>query len=213
MKYIECRFCENFNIAKFQTVGKYDTPILKPYRYEPSEFIGFNYAKSVKNKSDKSLHFFIDDYQFERLWREPTQYIGLLSQFHSIMTPDFSLYTDYPKSLQIYNHYRKHWLGAFWQSVGFKVIPTIAWSDESSFEWCFDGVPKGATVAVSSVGTQKNKESKKLFKNGWDKMLEILEPETVIFYGAVPEDCKANIIKIKSFQEKFKEVRMDGWQR
>lgn len=213
MKYIECRFCENMNIAKFKTEGKYDVPILNSFRYEPSEFVGFNYAKSVKNKSDKSLHFFIDDYQFERLWREPIKYIELLSQFHSIMTPDFSLYTDYPKSLQIYNHYRKHWLGAFWQSLGFKVIPTLAWSDEESFDWCFDGVPKGATVAISSVGTQKNKETKKLFKIGWDAMIEKIQPETVIFHGIVPEDCKANIIRIKSFQEKFKEVKTDGWQR
>lgn len=44
-------------------------------------------------------------------------------------------------------------------------------------------------------------------------MIEKISPEVVIFYGSVPEDCKTHIIKIKSFQEKFKEVKTDGWQR
>lgn len=141
----------------------------------------------------------------------PKQYIALIGEFHSIMTPDFSLYTDYPKAVQIYNHYRKHWLGAYWQSLGMKVIPTLAWSDKESFNWCFDGTPKGATVAVSSVGTQRSKETKKLFLAGWEAMMNKLEPETIIFYGDVPVECMGNIIRVKSFQDKFKEVKTIGW--
>ena len=212
MNYRETRFFENLNIMQFDTEGEYNTPILEPYRYEPAEFVGFNYARSAKNKKEKGLHFFVDDYQFERLWREPLAYVDLIGEFHSIMTPDFSLYTDYPKAIQIYNHYRKHWLGALWQSMGYKVIPTIAWSDRDSFKWCFDGTPKGATVAVSSVGTQRTKETKALFLDGWNEMLERLQPETIIFHGDIPKECNANIVRIKSFQEKFREVKTDyGW--
>lgn len=211
MNYRETRFLENFNVAQFETVGQFNIPILKPHKYEQTDFIGFNYAKTLKNKKGKSLHFFIDDYQFERLWRQPTKYIKQIEGFQSIMTPDFSLYTDFPKALQIYNHYRKHWLGAYWQSLGFGVIPTIAWSDEDSFKWCFDGVPENSTVAVSSVGTQKSKECKQLFLKGWQEMINRVKPETVIFYGNVPKECNANVIKVKSFQEKFREVKTDGW--
>lgn len=110
------------NIAQFETDGQYNIPVLEPYVYEPCEFVGFNYARSAKNKGDKGLHFFVDDYQFERLWREPLAYVNLIGEFHSIMTPDFSLYTDYPKAIQIYNHYRKHWLGALWQSLGTRLF-------------------------------------------------------------------------------------------
>ena len=194
--YRNSRFCENLNIAKFETEGRYNIPVLGPYVYEPCEFVGFNFAKSAKDKDKKGLHFFVDDYQFERLWREPLAYINLIGEFHSIMTPDFSLYTDYPKALQIYNHYRKHWLAAYWQLHGITVYPTISWSDERSYDWCFDGEPVGGIVAVSSVGTQQNKESKRLFLRGYEEMMKRISPEWVIFYGKVPEECDWNVIRV-----------------
>lgn len=210
MRYKDSRFCENMNYPQFETEGKFDTPILKPHQYVPTEFVGFNYARTSKNKSEKGIHFFLDDYQFERVWREPMAYIDLLAQYQCVMTPDFSLYMDYPKALQIYNHWRKHWLGALWQAFGISVIPTIAWSDKDSYKWCFDGIPKNSTIAVSSVGTQNNKQSKTAFLDGWFECVDRLAPETIIFYGTIPEECNGNIVRIKAFQEKFKEVKTDG---
>lgn len=212
-KYTETRFCENLNISRYDVTGAYDIPVLQPYAFKPTEFVGFNFAKTAKDKSNKGIHFFVDDYQFERVWRSPTQYIDLFSQFQCVMTPDFSTYTDYPRAIQIYNHYRKHWIGALLQSWGIDVIPTISWSDKESFAWCFDGTPAGATVAVSSVGTQKRPETKKAFLDGWFEMCDRLQPETIIFHGEIPKECTGNIIRIKSFQEKFMEVKTDGWSR
>lgn len=85
-------------------------------------------------KTDCGIHFFLDDYQFMRLWNNPERYIDLLKKFNCVLSPDFSLYADYPTALQIYNHYRKHWLAACWQMYGIEVIPTICWSNEKSFE-------------------------------------------------------------------------------
>ena len=67
----------------------------------------------------------------------------MFRRFRFVCTPDFSMYTDFPLALQINSHYRKHWLGAYWQSKGITVIPTIFWSDERSFEWCFDADDPG----------------------------------------------------------------------
>lgn len=65
--------------------------------------------------------------------------------------------------------------------------------------------PAGGVVAVSSVGVMNSKERKALFLNGYDEMLRRLEPETVLFYGQVPEECTGNIVKIKSFGEELTE--------
>lgn len=87
------------------------------------------------------------------------------------------------------------------------------WSDEQSFEWCFDGEPMGSTVAVSSVGTQASAENKQRFLAGYLEMMKRLCPDTVIFYGSIPKECFGNIVRIRAFQEKFKEVKAYGRQR
>lgn len=145
------------------------------------------------------------------MWTDPDRYIPMLQKFKYVLTPDFSLYTDFPKPLQIYNHYRKHWLGAYWQMHGINVIPTICWSDRDSFEWCFDGEPTQSVVAVSSVGTQNGSEKKQRFLDGYFEMVERLQPTQIIFYGRVPDECKGNIVHIKQFSDKWNEAEVAQW--
>ena len=202
--YRQGRNYENLNKSIFDGTGIYSIPRLTPEHITADHFIGFNYAKTCKQPDNYGLHFFVDDYQFTRVWSNPDAYLELLSKFKLVCTPDFSTYTDFPRAIQIYNHYRKHWLGAYWQYNGIAVIPTISWSDRASYEWCFDGEPIGGTVAVSSVGTQINKESRKLFLDGYKEMLTRLQPSLIYFYGNVPEECDGNIIQLMPFQEKFR---------
>lgn len=210
MIYRQGRNYENLNKVMFDGTGIFDVPRLLPTDITADSYIGFNYAKSCKAPQDKGIHFFIDDYQFTRLWMQPDAYLDLLGRFQCVCTPDFSTYTDFPKAIQIYNHYRKHWLGAYWQMHGITVIPTISWSDEASFEWCFDGEPEGGVVAVSSVGTQMNSDACRLFLAGYREMLARLKPSTILFYGYVPEECAGDtIVPLMTFQEGLKK-RVNG---
>ena len=202
---------ENAQRMLFDGVGQYDIPELETVQFDNAEFIGFNYAKSAKNPESKAVHFFLDDYQFTRVWTDPDRYIPMLQRFKFVLTPDFSLYTDFPKPLQIYNHYRKHWLGAYWQMYGINVIPTICWSNRDSFEWCFDGEPTQSIVAVSSVGTQNSKEKAQRFLDGYFEMVERLQPAQIIFYGRVPDECRENIVHVKQFSEKWHEAEVAQW--
>ena len=165
--------------------GEYGIPYITPLKepFEMCEFISFNYAMSTKYKSNLGCHFYVDDYQFERLWNEPRKYIDLLSGFKYVLTPDFSMFTDFPMALQIYNHYRKHWLGALMQMYDINVIPTICWSDKESFKWCFDGEPRDSIVSVSSVGVCQSKRTIEAFMEGYKAMLEKLTPTQILFFG------------------------------
>ena len=197
---------ENLDKFSFSGVGKYEIPQIDPEtKYPGGEFVGMNYALTEKFPESKIMHCFVDDYQFIRYWNNPDKYLPVLSKFSAVCSPDFSTYTDMPLAMQIYNHYRKHWLAAYWQLNGITVYPTISWSDEKSYEWCFDGEPVGGVVAVSSVGTQKNKESKRLFLLGYEEMMKRLDPAWVIFYGIVPEECDWNVIRVSPEYEKVKE--------
>lgn len=204
--YRQQRNYENLNKAIYAGAGEYGIPALDAVRAGADNWISFNFAKTCEEPEIHGVHFFLDDYQFNRVWTQPDAYIKKLRQFQAVMTPDFSTYTDFPKAIQIYNHYRKHWLGAYWQERGITVIPTISWSDPDSYEWCFDGEPRGSTVAVSSVGTQASRETAELFLMGYREMLTRLEPAEIILYGAVPDGCEGNIIPIPPYQRRLRTI-------
>ena len=87
------------------------------------------------------------------------------------------------------------------------MIPSICWSDEASFDWCFDGEPVGGTVAVSSVGTQKNPEARILFLSGYREMMERLKPSKVIFFGDAPEGCEGNLERHSAYHAALPHAR------
>ena len=90
---------ENTEKMIFPGVGKYGIPIIKPetdIRIDKLEWIPVNYALTAKDKATKGVHFYKDDYQFERFWNNPDKYIPLLQQFGAVCSPDFSLYSDMP---------------------------------------------------------------------------------------------------------------------
>lgn len=199
---------ENAEKEIFYGVGKFDIPVIEPEEYHSVDWIGFNQAKTTQKKSGKGVHFFLDDYQFTRVWNYPKRALKVLKDFDFVLSPDFSTYTDFPRALSIYNHYRKHWIGAYLQERGVHVIPTISWSTPDSFEWCFDGEPHESTVAISSVGCNDVIDE---FVEGYNAMMETLHPTTIIFYGSVPKQCKGNIVHVKKFTDKWKEAMTNGW--
>lgn len=198
----------NLHLGDFEPAGKYCIPQLSPtHGADDLTWIPFNCALTDPRRSEKGAHFYIDDYLFERVWKDPSRYAQLLSQYKAVMSPDFSLFTDYPPAVQIYNHWRKHLLAASWQRQGITVVPSICWSDEGSFDWCFDGEPVGGTVSVSSVGTQKNQKARRLFLLGYQEMLARLQPERIIFFGDVPDGCTGPIEKHSSYHSSLANAR------
>lgn len=182
--------------------GPFNIPEILPLKeahLEGLESIGFNYMLSDKDRENHLLHFFLDDYQFERVWKEPNKYLPYIQQYKYVIAPDFSLYIDHPKAVQIFNHYRKHWCARYWQDHGVKVIPCICWSDEASFEWCFDGTPKNSVVCVSTVGGFGNHGcDKEAWLKGYREMYRQLNPSHVIIFGKeyteTQVDCPTSVV-------------------
>lgn len=182
--------------------------IIGTNEYDKCDWIGFNYAKSCKDTTGKGIHFYLADYQFDRIWNNPKAYVNLLKKFNYVMSPDFSTYIDIPLVEQFYSHYKKHWCAAFMESNGIKVIPTISWSDENSFDWCFLGEPKHSIVSVSSVGCGIQSGAKEGFIKGYKAMIDELQPEKVLFYGKIIDEIKdlCEIEHIEPFQMKLRKM-------
>ena len=196
--YKRTRNWENLQLATFiNRAGKYDIPKMLPVtECAVKNWISFNFARGTdkEERAETGLHFYLDDYQFQRLWADPERYIPLLKSYAAVMSPDFSVYSDFPKAAKIWNVYRNMWLACYWQCYGMTVIPTIMWGAPDTFEYCFDGFPTDSIVSVSTDGSAMSDERSPSFMTGYNEMLDRLNPSGIIVHGRVFDGMKGNII-------------------
>jgi hypothetical protein len=189
---------DDYFLNKYPLDGKYDMPILELQKISLDNLKLIRFSDIKKNDTydlDATVHFFLYDDEFDEVWKNPKKYLGEIGQFKQTLTTDFSLYTNMPLSLQIFNVYRNRWLGCYWQENGLTVIPSVGWSDETSYDFCFDGIQKGAVVAVSTIGSY---DIEICYLAGFRKMCSKIDPVSVICYGKAFEGMfdYANIIEI-----------------
>lgn len=174
--------------ARFSPV--YEFPFLEPVDFKPNQALPFEKAYKTTNSS-YWVHFYTHDRHFECVWNRPGRYLSVFQRFGGVITPDFSLYREMPLAMQIWNTYRNRAI-AFWlQREGVPIVPNVRWGDERTYEFAFEGLPVGGTVAVSAHGTLQKKEDREYFKKGLGYMVERLRPQTVIAYSRTPDDIFA----------------------
>lgn len=82
---------------------------------------------------------------------------------------------------------------------GIRVIPTVNWGDESTFDFYFDGIEKGSTVAVSTYPALEHgccQGQKEWFMSGYNEMLQRIEPEKIICYNKPLSEMQGNLIYV-----------------
>lgn len=161
---------------------------------EGINLIAFSDTKhNDKKNQNKGVHFFIDDYRFESVYNQPERSLTKLRQYRFVLTPQFSCYAEMPMWRQIESIGKSRWCGAYWQSKGLTVIPSLCWSLYSSFDFCFDGIEEGSIVAVGTIGCRHQKAN---FMHGYNYMLEQIKPEAIICFGKPFPEMKGNIIMV-----------------
>lgn len=186
---------DNLHLKKFVNFADgYEMPTLKACSIIPTSLVSFNVALTAKDHN-KCVHFFIDDYQFERIWNLPDRYVECLRQFQCVIAPDFSQYTDMPYPQRMWNNYRGKFIGAWLQSQGVTVIPNVTWSLPDSYEYCFDGIPQQSVIAINSTGSARYGLTRFLWLKGYREALSRLRPLAVIRYGTMiaGEDTSVSI--------------------
>jgi len=166
-----------------RVAGPYQLPIIKKCDYIPKDLIGFNYMLTQKPKPMVGVHFYLDDYQFERLWNRPMLYLHTLAKWDCVLTPDWSLYMNMPMAMKLWNVYRSRLIGQMLQDFGVNVIPTLSWAEKATYQFCFCGIEPGGVVSVSTLGVKKNKEALKVWFAGMDAAIQALQPSCVVEYG------------------------------
>lgn len=195
MTSVEFKSNPMFLRNQFHGEGQLDIPKIKrqDIDIENISLIGYNQISPSIEKYNDYVHFFIDDYRFESIWNDPEPRISKLNKCKGVLAPQFSTYYTMPQALQIFNTFRSRWCGAYFQSKGLKVIPTVSWGTPESYWYCFDGIEKGSIVAISTLGVKKEKD---FFMQGYKEMIKRIEPEAIICYSTPFEEMTGNVIAI-----------------
>ncbi|MGN1044107.1 MAG: DUF4417 domain-containing protein [Acutalibacteraceae bacterium] len=204
---------ENFNYRtnemflrnQFEGEVKYGIPKIPKFDFKNGDLenlrlIGFDVVKSGKDEHfGRMVHFFLYDYKFECIWEKTDKYIDILKKYKAVLTPDFSMYIEMAGPLKIYNTFRNRWCGAYLASKGIHVIPTVCWGKEDTFDFCFEGIEKGSTVAVSTYMVSEHNnhsDQKELFMTGYNEMLRRIKPKNIICYNTPFPEMMGNIVSV-----------------
>lgn len=107
---------ENYNYRTSQTLlrnqfpgkGKFKIPIIPKFQEKPGDLddlllIGFDKTHLEDyNHLDRMVHFFLYDYRFERVWKNPDNDMEKLSRYRAVLSPDFSMYLEMAPVMQLY---------------------------------------------------------------------------------------------------------------
>ncbi len=197
MLSIEARSKQTFLRNEFDAFGKWDIPFIRKTELDLGNVDLISYSDIKTNDTDKNrqkgVHFYIDDYRMNGLYNNPTKSLHRLSQYKFLISPDYSIYKDMPKALQLFNVFKSRWCGAYWQSLGMTVIPNVGWGDASTFDFCFDGIEEGSIVAVGTIGCKRSKRS---FMRGYNEMLRRIKQTAIICFGSPFLEMQGNIIPV-----------------
>lgn len=161
----------------------------------PRDIVSFAKLKTTRDKR-KYVHFYLHDKEFSTVLTATKRYIEQLKLYDGVITPDCTMMIGQAKCLQQANTYMNRAVGFYLQKNGIPVIPNIRWSDETSFSYCFLGVPKKSIVSVSTHGCLRTKEQKAMFKTGVEAMLKAIEPQAILVHGFMPDSVFGSIKKL-----------------
>ncbi len=214
----DLKFNNNYDVFKAFLVedaeyeGEFEMPRIKTSDLIPEKVITFSKAME-KSFCDFNywVVFYEHDKDFERLWRNPKQYLPKLKKFRGVISPDFSLYRNMPLCMQMWNTYRGRALAHWMQKNGIEIIPNVRFNDERTYGFCFDGIESFKTVAVGTHGCIKKKDDKVYFKEGLKELVRVLKPKTIVVYGATPDDIfeeyRERGINIIAFDSEYSQTR------
>lgn len=163
--------------------GLFEFPCIRPTYEVPERLFPFSKALSCHDYN-QWVHFYEDDFLFERIWRNPRKYLEVLQRYKGVILPDFSLYRDMPLVMQLWNIYRSRAIGHWLQMNGVTVIPNIRYGDRRTYRVSCDGIEKHCVIAVGTHGNMKHKVDREIFLEGFDVIINRLQPTVVVIYGS-----------------------------
>lgn len=174
--------------------GSADIPCMLKFKdiVVPKRLAPYSARKRIKGR-DVFYHCFIHDFQFSNLITETKKHIADFAGCGGLICPDPTITIGGSRTINQAQVYFSRAVGFYLQKNGVFTIPCVRWGDESTFEYCFLGVPKDYIVAISTHGCimpckTNNDQLRNAFITGLPVMLERLTPRYVVVYGRMPNE-------------------------
>lgn len=198
--------------------NKWNIPDIPKFEIKEGDFdslrmIGFDKAKTDETHFHRIVHFYLYDYKFESVWKKPSDYTERLRKFKAVLTPDFSMYLEMHPLEKLHNVFRNRWIGAYYASKGLRVIPSVSWGDEDTFDYCFEGIAKNSVVSVSTYMVSahgRTPAQKEFFLKGYNELLRRVEPEYVLCYNTPFPEMEGNIVTVDYELSSWKHMHEDA---
>lgn len=156
----------------------------------PEKLIPFHAVMSLDMTEVSAFdffHFFIHDYQFERMWKNPEKYLPFLLKIGQGIGPDFSMYLNMHPVEQMMNWARNTLLTFYLQKKGLTVIPNACFGSEKTLDWSFAPLPEHSILALSSQSCLRDNVAKRNLLNGIHELDRQKHPERLYVNGRFPE--------------------------
>lgn len=80
-------------------------------------------ADTRLKKDVQTYHFYVEDYRFEAIWKDPT--VVLNSGCDAVIEPNLSLFDTTPVAYGLQQIYKKRWIAHYFQECGVKVYADL----------------------------------------------------------------------------------------
>lgn len=157
-------------------------------------------AESRQKKDISTYHFYVDDYRFEAIWKDPAKV--LISGCTAVVEPNLSLFDTTPLAYGLMNIYKKRYIARYFQECGVKVYADLNVA-RKFYDYNRLGIPEGYDA---------------FFTRGYADRIEYLKMEhqiakeisgkdipNFIVYGggkAVNDYCKSNsLVYVESLMQ------------
>lgn len=133
-------------------------------------------ADSRLRKGISTYHFYVDDYRFEAIWKNPSKV--LMSGVQAVVEPNLSLYDTTPIAYGLHQIYRKRWIARYFQDCGIRIYADLNVSSKF-YEYNSLGIPEGWNA---------------FFTRGYHDRIHALEDELAIARRISGLDCPNMIV-------------------
>ena len=171
-----------------------------------------NISAKDKHPDRKIIHSFCYDDTLRRAYNNPINYLAKAAPYYAVSSFDFSMdeKMDFKQILDA--TYDNRWSGAFMQTNGKMVVPTVGWVKPDTYDVCFSGLRDSGVFLISTLGVN-NSICYPAFIDGYREMRRRFPNTQIISVGDRLEGMDDDVCYVR-YEDSFGswDRRQDWWQ-